>query len=145
MPNYFLRNYDRKKTADIIFNYTNDCDPFLYMARLKNYRKGCILSKTQKKIYDLYDCIGLIDAGLFDEALEILLSIDQSDAKFDDVTNVLLMKNWCEYFYYKNLDVKLKASLLRLKNFIIIIIIINKKIIKMNKLIKFQTQKIILI
>ena len=39
MPNYFLRNYDRKKTADIIFNYTNDCDPFLYMARLKNIVK----------------------------------------------------------------------------------------------------------
>ena len=118
MPNYFLRNYDRKKTADIILNYTNNCDPFLYMANLKRYKKGCILSKTQKRIYDLYDCIGYLDAGMFDEALDILLEIEESNVKFDDVTNVLLMKNWCEYFYYKNYDVKLKASLLRLKNFI---------------------------
>ncbi|MBO4667937.1 MAG: tetratricopeptide repeat protein [Bacilli bacterium] len=118
MSNYFLRNIDRRKTQNIILEYTTSCSPNLYMDNLRKYRRGCILSKKQKKIYDLYDCIGYLDLGEFDNALEILLEIDKSEVKFDDVTNVLLMKNWCEYFYYNNLDVKLKASLLRLKSFI---------------------------
>ena len=118
MPNYYLRNLDKRKATNIIMNYTISCDPISYMNDIKNYRKKCILTNTQKKVYDLYDCIGYLDAGSFDKALEILMDIDKSGARFDDVTNVLLIKNWCEYFYYNNLDAKLKASLLRLKNLI---------------------------
>ena len=118
IPNYFLRSADRKLTSKIIFDYSNNCDPDFYIDEMRKYRRRCILSKKQKLVYRLYDCVALIDAGRFDEVLEILLEIDNAKIPLDDMTNILYLKNWCEYFYYNNYDIKLKASILRLKNLI---------------------------
>lgn len=118
LPNYFLRHADRKVTANIILKYSLNCDPDVYLSDLKKYRRRCILTKSQKYLYSLYDCLGLIDSGNFDKALDILLEIDDSKVHFDDITNILLIKSWCEYYYFQNKDVKLKASVLRLKNYI---------------------------
>ena len=118
LPNYLLRNNDRKQAARIIYDYSNNCDPYLYINSMEKYRKGCLLSKKQKMVYDLYKCVALLDAGEFDRARDILIDIDKAQVGFDDVTNMILIKNWCEYFYYNNLDVKLKASILKMKELI---------------------------
>lgn len=118
VPNYFLRADDRRRTARIIFDYSNNCDPDFYIEKMRKYRRGCFLSRKQKMVYKLYDCVALIDAGRFQEVLDILIEIDEAKVPLDDMTNILLIKNWCEYFYYNNYDVKLKQAILRLKNLI---------------------------
>ena len=118
MPNYYLRTADRKKTASIIMDYSFNCDPTLLITNIDSYKKKCILSKKQKKIFDIYKCMGFLDYGAFDDALKVLMEIEDAGISFDDITNVLFMKTWCDYFYLNNQNVKMKQGLLRLKDYI---------------------------
>lgn len=118
IPNYWLRNNDRRFTNNLILKYGFECDPYNYIDELKTYAKKCILSKKQRLVYNIYYSLAYIDAGDFDEALKLLLEVDDNYLILDEPSRVLYYRGWCDYFYYNNYDAKLKKALLQLKDII---------------------------
>ena len=118
IPNNIIRNKERQITGNIIIKYGNNCDPYEYIGELSKYASKCFLTKKQKILYDLYYALAYIDAGDFGEVEYMLLEIDKNIDKLDEVTKVLYLKAWCDYFFYTSLDEKMKSTLLKLRDII---------------------------
>ena len=116
IPNNIIKNKERSITSDIISRYGYQCDPYQYIDDMKKYAKKCLLTKKQKRLYNLYYALAYIDAGDFEKVKERLLEIDQISDELDEVTQILYLKAWCDYFFYNNLDEKMKFTLLKMRD-----------------------------
>lgn len=119
IPNNWIKNKERQITNDIITNYGLDCNPYKYIEEMKKYAKKCFLTKKQKKVYELYYALAYIEAGDFEKVKNILLSIDKESDQLDEITQILYLKAWCDYFFYNNLNEKMKLTLLKMREIIV--------------------------
>lgn len=116
--NNVIKNKERQITNDIIARYGQECDPFKYIEELNNYANKCFLTKKQKLLYNLYYSLAYLDAGDFDNVKNRLLEIDNQSNELDEVMQILYLKAWCDYFFYNNLDEKMKFTLLKMRDLI---------------------------
>ena len=119
IPNKMIKNKERQITNEIITRYGLECDPYSYIEEMKNYASKCFLTKKQKIIYNIYYSLAYIEAGDFDKAKELLLDIDKESDILDEVTQILYLKAWCDYFFYNNFDEKMKLTLLKMREIIV--------------------------
>lgn len=118
IPNHLIKNKERQITNEIISKYGFECEPYQYIESLMDYSKHCFLTKKQKLVYELYYALAYLDAGDFEEVKDILLEIDKQTYKLDEMTKVLYLKAWCDYFFYNHQDEKMKLTLLKMKDII---------------------------
>lgn len=133
--NFSLKRKEINEIRNIIIEYFNDCDVNKYINKLDNFKRRCFFTKNQKKFFNLYNVTAYIDKGEFEKAKEILLDIDTTVKNINSLSQFIYLKNWCDYFFHKRLDEKMKYTLVKMSN----IINANKnKRIKMQLIQMFQ-------
>ncbi len=118
-----VSNLQKKKNEideikKIILEFNMNCDVDMYLIKLSEFRKKCFFSKKQSAYFDLYTVSGYLEKGDFKSAEKMLLEIDEHCNSFNLLGRFIYLKTWCELFFFKNLNEKMKLSLLRIREII---------------------------
>ena len=118
-----LSNLQKKKNEiedlkRIILEFNINCDVDMYLLKLNEFKKKCIFSKKQLAYFNLYSVTGYMEKGEFDKAEQMLLSIDEYSNKFNMLGRFIYLKNWADLFFHKNLNEKMKLTLLSIREVI---------------------------
>ncbi len=116
--NLCLRRQEINEIKRIILSFTESCDSDKCLQELNKFMKSCFFTKKQKKSFNLYLATVYIDKGDLETAKDLLLDIDTVNYAFNKLTKFVYLKNWCDYFFYKRQDEKMKYTLLKMKDII---------------------------